>query len=121
MRYRKLDVNGDYSFGHSADDFYQDQPEAVGQAVQTRLLLWIGEWFLDTEEGTNYLQGILGKTDQSTADMNIQARISGTQGFDSIESFSSTQDPDSRAYSFTANINTIYGPTLIQRENYATY
>jgi hypothetical protein len=29
MRYRKLDADGDYSFGNGSADFYVNSPEAV--------------------------------------------------------------------------------------------
>jgi hypothetical protein len=121
MRYRKLDQDGDYTFGHSQDDFYRDEPAAVGQAALTRLLLWLGEWFLDTDEGTQYMQGILGKNDISIADTNIQDRISGTESLTDISDFQSSIDPVTRHYSFIATIDTEFGPTQIQKDNYGAY
>lgn len=35
--------------------------ERVRQNIEIKLKLWRGEWFLDTEFGTPYLQSILGK------------------------------------------------------------
>lgn len=35
--------------------------ERVRQNIDVKLKLWRGEWFLDTEFGTPYLQSILGK------------------------------------------------------------
>ena len=53
MRVRKQDsVTGDMQFGHGSADFWHNVPEAVGQSVMTRLLLFAGEWFLDISEGT---------------------------------------------------------------------
>ena len=37
MKYRKLTENGDYAFGRGGADMHADTPEAVGQAVLTRL------------------------------------------------------------------------------------
>src|SRR5260363_163740 len=51
MRYRRLDAAGDYAFGRGLSDFEQDTPEAVAQAVKTRLALRFGDWFLDTSRG----------------------------------------------------------------------
>lgn len=38
-----------------------DKAEQVRQQLLIKLKLWQGEWFLDTEFGTPYLQKILGK------------------------------------------------------------
>lgn len=121
MRYRKLSPTGDYVFGSGELDFYRDVPAAVGQAVQTRLLLWLGEWFLDIEEGTLFMQGIFGKHSQETADATIQDRMAGTQGFVDIESYESLLDRDTRRLSVTSTINTIYGVTKVQVQNYGNY
>lgn len=121
MRYRKLSPDGDYTFGHGQLDFYRDVPEAVGQACMTRLLLWLGEWFLNTDDGTPYLIGILGKHSKNTADATIQDRILNTQGMVNIPQYESEINPDTRELTASATINTIYGPTEIQVENYANY
>lgn len=109
MRYRKLTSTGDYSFGGSEKDFWKDVPNAVGQAVQTRLELWLGEWYQNLEEGTPFLQGILGKYNKETADTVIQDRISKTQGFVSFQEYVSDVDAGTRIMSLSATINTIYG------------
>ncbi|MBB3006049.1 hypothetical protein [Cupriavidus alkaliphilus] len=113
MQYRKEDADGDYVFGGGSADFYKDVPEAVGQAVVTRLRLARGEWFLDITEGTPWEQ-VLGKYTSGTYDAAIRQRILGTQGVLSLASYSSTLNSETRALSVTATINTIYGPTTIQ-------
>lgn len=122
MRYRKLDSDGDYSFGNGQLDFWRDVPQAVGQAAQTRLQLWLGEWFLNTEEGTPYAQGVFGKNKKETADLTIQQRVLGTEGLVEIESFESEIDPDTRVLTVTdLTINTIYGTTAVELENFNNY
>lgn len=121
MRYRKLTPDGDYTFGNGQLDFYRDTPEAVGQAAQTRLLLWLGEWFLDTEAGTPYLTGIFGKKSKAEADRTIQAQIYGTQGLVDIEEYESEIDQETRRMTVSAVINTVYGPTKLQVASYANY
>lgn len=121
MRYRKLGPNLDYTFGNGQLDFYRDEPAAVGQAVQTRLLLWQGEWFLNIDEGTPYMIGVLGKKSIAMADATLQDRINGTEGFVDFEEFESEIDSETRRYSFQATINTIYGPTAVDIKNYVNF
>lgn len=89
MRYRKLDDNKDYTFGQRTQ-WLVDSPQAVAQAIETRLLLWEGEWFLDTQEGTPYFTDILGYGTQDTRDLAVRERILGTPGVVSIVSYSSS-------------------------------
>jgi hypothetical protein len=113
MRYRKLDADGDYSFGNGQLDFMRDTPEAVVQSVATRLRLWLAEWFLDTEAGTPYQAAVLGKNSKESADIALRQRIVETPGVNELVSFSSTLDADLRKYSLSATIDTIYGPATL--------
>jgi len=108
MRYRKLDPDGDYSFGHSQADFYRDQPEAVAQAVQTRLGLFTGDWFLDQSQGTAWRTNVLGKNTKSVYDMVLKERIAQTTGVVSIDSYTSSLDPTTRRLSVQVTITTQY-------------
>lgn len=113
MKYRKLTATGDYSFGHRAADFYVDSPDAVAQAVQTRLLLIQGEWFLDTTAGTPYFTRILGTGTQRTCDQAIQDVIIGTEGVLRIDAYSSDVNPVTRALTAAATITTVYGQATV--------
>lgn len=113
MRYRALDENGDYEFGHGSSDFLVNSPSAVGQAVLTRLKLWLGEWFIDPADGTPWLTEITGAHTQGVRDMAIKQRILGTQGVASITSYSSFLDIGTRQFSVTVEIGTIYGLTSL--------
>ena len=106
MIYRQLDQNGDYQIGQ----FIENSPATVAQAVQTRLLLWMGEWFLDITDGTPYMQGILGHN--TNYDFEIQSRILGTPGVTEMVSYSSNVDAN-RNLSVQATINTIYGQATV--------
>jgi hypothetical protein len=113
MRYRKLDASGDYTLGGAAA-FLVDSPEAVAQAVSTRLSLWQGEWFIDTSDGTPWMQEILGKIQQGrNPDAAIKQRILGTQGVVEITDYTSTFDGTTRKLAVTATLNTIYGAATI--------
>ena len=114
MRYRKLDSDGDYSFGHGQLDLFRDEPAAVGQAVLTRLRLITGEWFLDVTEGTPYIPNILGMQTQKTYDPTLRERILGTQGVTQLAAYSSSRNGDTRKLSVSATIDTAYGQAQIQ-------
>lgn len=114
MRYRKLDKNFDFVLGHGTGDFFVNLPEAVGQAVLTRLRLWRGEWFLDIEEGTPYVPAVLGKHTMLSYDFAIRQRILDTEGVTSIDEYESLLDDDTRQLTISATISTIYGPTTVQ-------
>lgn len=112
MRYRKLDSSGDYTFGTGAD-FYSDSPEAVAQAIATRLKLWRGEWFLDRSEGTPYLEEVLGERRTRSPDVAVKQRILGTPGVTEIRSFSAVFDESTRALTIHATVETEFGTASI--------
>lgn len=111
MKVRKLSANGDYVLGHGITDFLQNTAETVAQSVMTRLALWQGQWFIDTDEGTPWLQGILGKGD--FAESLIKERILTTQGVLSISEFESILNPDTRSMTITVTIETEYGSATL--------
>lgn len=113
MRNRKLDENGDYSFGQNVNNFYIDIPETVVQAVVTRLQLWESEWFLDLREGTPYLNGIIGKYTTETIDQLVRTRILETKGVSEITFYESIFDADLRKITLNVTISTIYGAGLL--------
>lgn len=111
MRYRALTASGDYSFGHGQGDLLINTPNAVAQAIQTRLLLFTGEWFLDTTDGTPWSTQILGNNTQATRDLAIKARILRTPGVKSLVSYAS--QVENRAFSAEAVVDTIYGQASV--------
>lgn len=119
MRYRKLDENGDYTFGRGQEDFWRDTPEAPAQAVLTRLNLWQGQWFLDTREGMTWKTQVLGNRTTRTRDPAVRNRVLGTQGITGILEYSSNLDRDTRAYSVVMTVDTIYGVAQPVGVNYA--
>lgn len=112
MKVRKISSSGDYQMGHGNADFLQDTPEGVAQNVMTRLALWRGTWFIDTTDGTPWLQEILGK--HEAVDVVLRSRILATPGVLSIDSFESILDPNGRNLSINATISTRYGQTQLQ-------
>ncbi|MBD2816355.1 hypothetical protein ID850_16775 [Xenorhabdus sp. Flor] len=114
MRYRREDIDGDYSFGQGDNTFLIDSPEAVALAVKTRLDLWRGDWFLDMEEGTPYREAVLEKN--YTSAMTLRERILGTEGVTEIIALDATRNPTTRKITLTAILNTRYGRTTVINE-----
>ena len=115
MIYRKLTETGDYSFGRGSQDFVEGV-EAVAQACRTNLLLLLGEWWENLENGLPLFEEILDTPEtaegRASIDALISARILETEGVLSIESFESTTE--NGRYTATAVIDTIYGETSVE-------
>jgi hypothetical protein len=111
MRYRALDDNGDATFGSGSSAFFVDEPDAVRQAIQTRLWLMQGEWFLDLSEGTPYTTEIMGRTEQ-TYDFAVKTRILGTRGVKQLVSYSSSLNRANRMVNVNCTVETIYGAAV---------
>lgn len=113
MRYRELSPEGDYVFTGNPN-FLIDSPEAVGQAIESRLNLYVREWFLDLNEGLD-LGDILGYHTATTRDIEIKQRILGTRGVTSLTFYESTILPG-RKFQVRADVATAYGPISITKD-----
>lgn len=115
MRYRALDAAGDYTFGRGEANFLVDSRAAVAQSMATRLKLWRGEWFLDDEEGTPWLQQVLGVVGSlALYDLAIQQRILGTEGVTGLANYSSNLDSGTRHLSIRTAVNTEFGQIILE-------
>lgn len=114
MRYRKLTESGDYSFGNGSNQILVNSPDAVAQAVSTRLALHQGEWFLDSQEGMPWSTQVFGTGTRTIHDSAIQQRILGTPGVLSIDNYQSYKDA-SRKLVVSCFINTLYGSSPLQQ------
>lgn len=114
MRYRILDVNGDYSFGKGQQNFTYGR-FAVAQAIKTSLALLKGEWWEDTSAGLPLFQSMLGQpgtTDNiALADLSIKKVINGVTGVTGIQDF--TSNYTNRIYTFACSVSTLYGVVAI--------
>jgi hypothetical protein len=113
-RYRALSATGDYTFGQGSKNFLINSPAMVGQKVRTRLLLWLGEFFLDKTEGTPWETKVVGKNKNPTYDLVIQQRILQTEGVRSIVSYNSVLTHKTRGLAVSVTILTIYSNTPVE-------
>ena len=114
MRYRSL-KNGDYFFGGGNNEFLSGV-EAVSQAIITRIKLLLNEWWENLNEGTPLWENILGNSgkDIELVDKIILSRILGTEGVLQVKDYESSFNSETRAYSFKATVDTIYGESILK-------
>lgn len=86
--------------------------EAVAQGVLTRLRLFLGEWFLDVNEGTPWYQDVLIDTpDIRVIEVDLKARILEDPRVLSLLSFDLEYDRATRGITLSFSAETIFGPT----------
>jgi len=113
LRYRMTDAAGDYTFGNGQTNFWRDQPEAVAQAVQTRLALFLGEWFLDTSDGTPWNTDVLGERTGALYDLTLRSRILATPNVTAITAYANQFNSGTRALSVQVSVATTFSTTPI--------
>lgn len=111
MIYRRLDKNGDYTFGQGKYNF-KKEAEAVSQAIRTKVLLLYGEWWENLEEGTPLFEGIFSQKNtpegKSAVDMILRERVLDTEGVLRVSSFESTLGQN-KTYSVVMSVETVFG------------
>ena len=112
MKYRKLDQNGDYTFGAGSYDYISDD-EAIGQAIKTKILLFYGEWWENLGEGIPMFQSVLGQTNpdtiKSSLSMLVEQRIMKIQEVDSVKNIEIDYDRKNRTISMEVDVATTSG------------
>lgn len=86
----------------------QSESESLAQRLKIKLLTFLGEWFLNTEEYIPYYETVFGKNrPKQSVDLVFKEAILSEPGVQSIISFESTLD-NQRVYSLRFTV---------QREN----
>jgi len=89
---------------------FATEREEIAQTVNTRLALFLGEYFRDVTDGTPWYEVILGKgASADIADATLRNRIVNSPGVIRLTSYSSDYDLTTRKLSVTAGIMTKYG------------
>jgi hypothetical protein len=107
IKYRRLDSDGDYTFGLGSQGFVTNT-EACAQAIKTRLELYEGEWWEDTNTGLPLWQKILASpgSNKNAIDVILGERVSGTTGVKKITSQSGALNRKTRGYTYSAYVET---------------
>lgn len=93
--------------------------EGLRQKLQTRLSLYQGEWFLNSGAGVPYVQRILGRAQPSANLVGSVAQIFDIEVLKEPEVLSIINsraefNPAVRRYTYTAELETVYGPMNIE-------
>lgn len=115
MKYRRLDENGDYTFGNNEGNFLYDN-DAVAQAVKTKILLFYQEWWENLSIGIPFFQSIAGKVSNNNLKMTItlllKDRILEIQEVTSVDNIEI--NISNRVLSIVIDLTSIYGGNTVQ-------
>jgi hypothetical protein len=109
---RKIDVNHDPIAGTGTNAFVYDL-DAIAQLIQTRLLMFTGEWWKNLIDGLPLFQKILGIGGAGRASDivsgTIQNRIELTPYVIELQNVSTTYQSTARAFNFSCTVVTAFG------------
>jgi hypothetical protein len=115
--YRSLGDGYDPLWGQGQSNFKTDV-DAVGQAILTRLSLFLAEWWEDQQDGTPYWQQILGASaslrQQQAISLILQSRILATPYVLSVGNVQTQFDARTRSFTFYAEVKTQFGPVVVK-------
>lgn len=109
-----LSATGDYVMGQGGANYLVDSREAVAQEVQTTLLVFQGEWFLDVTAGVPWFTQVAGVGTIPIYDQIIKEAILNVEGVTAIAKYSSTLNRATRSLNVSVTINTQFGITQIE-------
>jgi hypothetical protein len=113
MIIRREDENGDFVFGHGMAD-YLTENAAISLLVTQRLLLWLGEWFLDIGAGVNW-PAILGSMPPAVNLLEAEVRrcVRETDGIVAINNLQMAFDHRSFTVDMSLDVTTEFGNEIV--------
>ena len=113
MRVRALDKNGDWTFGHSRNN-YKVGIEALRQNVITRIKSLKNDWFLDSEANIGWWE-ILGiKQNEGIIKNQVYNTVVATYGVTSIKNIEIKVDSATRKANIKIDLKTIYDDVSLE-------
>ena len=87
--------------------------DEVVQGLLTRLQLFLGEWFLDVDAGTDWYGVVFtDNPDMRLVETELKRRINSQPGVEAITRFDAKDlDRGSRAFTLSFEVLTTYGPS----------
>lgn len=106
----KLDLTGDIDITGNAVKLTVDK-EAIAQHLQCRYRTFLGEWFLDVDEGVPYYQEFFTKQANINALQSIMKTVAfETVGVTDITEFDFDFDNFKREIQFNLSVDSVDGP-----------
>lgn len=107
MTIRRVDNDGNDSFGNDRLDFETEPHLEVEQLLRDNLKLMAGEWFLDSSIGLDYTL-ILGQKNRSVASNEIKRVIDLTRNVQDVLDFNVLFDTQKRSFSVNTKVAILY-------------
>lgn len=110
-----IEPHNDLRVGADGGPLLVTEGEAIGQHIRQRLMLWRGEWFLNTGAGVEWTRYVLGRppSEIQIAEAVIKAEIAATPGVTEILEFDARYDRSSRGLHIdTCQIATVFDDVL---------
>lgn len=105
MIVRRIDVDGDWTFGAGKNDYLTDN-KAVGQIITTRLRCFSGDCFFDTDAGIDWFN-LLGSKNLTGLILAQKMTILNTRDVTALVELSSTMN-DARRLTTVFSASTVY-------------
>lgn len=114
MTIKALDENNDIFLKDGKIHTVSEAPETV-QQIRSRLLTYLGEWFLNTESGVDYFGIVFVKpVNLSLIESEIKSIIIGTDGVIQLNEFELDYDSTTRKLTVDFEAETIFGVINVQ-------
>lgn len=108
MRTRRLDATGDWTFGRGRES-YATRSECVRQKVLTRLRSFKNDWFMNTDDGIDWLGNMARRGTRTKLESEIRSCILQTGGVKQLTVFTTQYEPKNRKLRVAATYLDIYG------------
>ncbi len=111
MRVSALTNEHDWRFGHSKSN-YVDKDEAIKQNIQTRLLSFKNNWFLDINANIDWI-GLLGtKNNENRIKSEVNRVTLSTDGVVKITKYEAIADRVTRKLKINLTVSTIFSSSI---------
>ena len=115
MRVRRIDENGDWTFGQGLLNYAKDN-EAVAQNVKTRIKSFRNDWILDITANIDWFTLMSSRNNEETILSEVRRVCKATYGVQSVNAVELTNitgnDEQLREANISVSLTTIFGDVI---------